>query len=272
MIKRPSRPTTRATRSARFLGAACCIAVAIFYAFPVWLSLGSGWTYPHLGPDRLDGQPWRTMFRQSSVLVDAIAMSAAVAFAVATASTIAGLMTAKRVAVPARGWGRWLALTPFVLSPVIVAICWQDLFIRVGLASSVLGVMLAQSIFAYGFATVFFSELWDRELHRYEALIATLGGGWRARLRHAWWPRMGRLFMIAWFQTGLFSWLDYGLVSVIGGGRVVSVTMVLFASLREANLNQAMQAGLLLMLPAVVISSGMVLLLGRSTAQQRSQR
>jgi ABC-type Fe3+ transport system permease subunit len=53
-------------------------------------------------------------------------------------------------------------------------------------------------------------------------------------------------------QTGLFSWLDYGLVSMIGGGHVSTLTLRLFALIREASIHQAALASLLLTLPSLL--------------------
>ena len=59
------------------------------------------------------------------------------------------------------------------------------------------------------------------------------------------------MIIVCFVQAALFSWLDYGLVSVIGGGRVRTMTVMLFGFLREANVNQAAQSAIVLLLPTV---------------------
>jgi ABC-type spermidine/putrescine transport system permease subunit II len=48
------------------------------------------------------------------------------------------------------------------------------------------------------------------------------------------------------------SWLDYGLTTVVGGGRVQTLTMRLFSQIREGGVSQAAASSLLLTVPALV--------------------
>lgn len=127
-----------------------------------------------------------------------------------------------------------------------------DLQVRLGIASTLLGVVLAQFLFAFAFATVFFSEMWNVRMERAEQLVSTLGGNRLAVWRHAILPQASRLILVCLTQTALFSWTDFGLVSVLGGGNVQSLTVMLFSYIREASVNQAAQAGLVLMAPPVL--------------------
>ncbi|MEZ6090222.1 MAG: hypothetical protein R3C05_19785 [Pirellulaceae bacterium] len=45
------------------------IALTLPYAWLLWLSLGSGWSYPNLGPDRIDFSPWRAFADDGSGLL-----------------------------------------------------------------------------------------------------------------------------------------------------------------------------------------------------------
>jgi len=218
----------------------------------LWLSLGSGWTYPRVLPDRVDAMPWYNFMQARSGILRSGLSSLWISVVVASISTALGLWSGvglKRSR--SRGW-LYIAYLPFVLSPVTVGICLLDLSVRLGLASTYVGVILAQCIFAYGFATIFFSETWDHSMERRVQLVAGLGGSRIDVWRHAVLPKLWPLLVVAWTQTALFSWLDYGLVSVIGGGVVPSLTMKLFAFLREASVNQAAQSAIILLVPSLV--------------------
>jgi ABC-type spermidine/putrescine transport system permease subunit II len=152
----------------------------------------------------------------------------------------------------ARGIWMLIAYLPFACSPVIIGICLLDLFIRLGLASTLLGVFLIQSVFASAFAVILFSELWSPEIARLEHLVQTLGGSSWSTWRHAIWPRLWKLTAVCWLQTLLFSWLDYSLVSTIGGGVVPALTLGVIAYMREASINQAAQAAIVLIIPPML--------------------
>ncbi|MGJ3243595.1 MAG: ABC transporter permease [Opitutales bacterium] len=217
------------------------------------LSLGSGWTFPNLLPDRLDLGPWRHLLEDRRTFAGALATTAGLALPVGLMGTAAGLASARMLRrSPGPGPLRFAVYLPFALSPVIVAVCLYDLFARLGLAGSYPGVLLTQILFAAAFATIFFSEFWDARTDGAEQLVEGLGGGRLAVWRHAVLPRAWGLILLCFLQTALFSWLDYGLVLFIGGGRVETLTLRLFAYIREGSVNFAALAGFLLLLPAIV--------------------
>ncbi len=158
---------------------------------------------------------------------------------------------------------RFLIHLPFVVSPVVVGVCLYDLLVRTGLAGTLSGVILIQTVFAYAFSSVLFGEFWSVRIERQESLVRQLGGRERDVWRHAVFPQARGLIAVSLTQTALYSWLDYGLASIAGGGRVASVTVRLFGSLREANINQAALSGLVLLTPALLGFLGTLALLAR---------
>ena len=107
-------------------------------------------------------------------------------------------------------------------------------------------------LFALSFASVFFSELWSLRAERLEQLVRNLGGSHWDVWRHAVLPQIWGLILICFVQSALYSWLDYGIVSIVGGGSVSSVTTRLFGYIREASVNQAAQSSLILLAPALL--------------------
>lgn len=224
------------------------------YLVLVIMSLGSGWTFPRLLPDRLDGRPWRSLLLRGDGLGPALLTSLALSVVVAGLSTAAGLFIGRAVRRSrAEAW-RYLMYLPFVASPVVVGVALYDLLVRLHGAGSAWGVVFVQTIFATSFAAIYFCESWTSKGDRTEHLVRTLGGSEWAVWRHAVWPAARGLASTCLLQTALYSWVDYGIVSVVGGGQVETLTMRLFAYLREANVNQAAMASLLLITPAVVAS------------------
>jgi len=233
------------------------------------LSMGAGWTFPCLAPDRIDWSPWKELLAGSGAFARALATSLCAALPVGLCATVLGLAASRslrRRANPQLGLA--VAYLPFVLSPVVVGVCLYALLIRLGLAGSMAGVALAQCLFATAFATVFFSEFWDPRATEAEQLVATLGGGELAIWRHAILPRAGGLILVCFFQTFLFSWLDYGLALFIGGGRVPTLTLLLFAYIREGSVNMAALSALLLLIPALLGVASVPFILG--TARKRA--
>lgn len=238
----------------------------------ILLSLGSGWTYPNRLPDRLDLRPWRRFFGGSEEVLPAILTTVALCVPVGLASTLGGLVIsrhARRV-----GSTKWLfiAYLPFIFSPVVLGSCLYDLAVRVGMAGTLHGVMLCQLAVGTAFATVLFYEFWGYRIDRYQGLIESFGGSRFAVWRHGVWPPAKGLIAICLIQTTLFSWLDYGLVSTVGGGNVRTLTVMLFGYLREGGVNQAAMAGTVLMVPAVAGFAVCLLLVSRTLWREDDSR
>lgn len=217
------------------------------------LSVGSGWSYPRLLPDRLDGGPWRQLLSYSGLLQAAL-YGGVLSLVSGLTSTLFGLLISRSVR-SSRGMlrrlSRALLLLPFVVSPVVAGVCLFDLAARTGLAGSVAGVLCGHVLFGTATAAIVLSEGWSDLAERQELLVRSFGGGTVAVWRHAVLPRTRGLLLICLLQTSLISWLDYGIVLQIGGGRVQTLTLRLFSLIRESSVNQAAFAGLLLLLPAI---------------------
>jgi putative spermidine/putrescine transport system permease protein len=241
------------------------------YLFLLTLSTGNGWTYPRLLPDRIDFTPWYHFFNDTHRTLTAFTNSLFLSIVVATLSTTLGLIFGYRLRRKSR-ISSLVIFLPFVVSPMIVGICFLDLAIRINLASSYLGIILGQLFFAFAFATIFFSELWDRDIDRRMALVESLGGSSVTVVRHALLPRIWPLIVVCWTQTAMFSWLDYGIISIIGGGVIRSLTLNLFAFIREGSVNQAAQAGIVLMTPPLLaMLIAIWLLSGRNLRETRHE-
>jgi ABC-type spermidine/putrescine transport system permease subunit II len=241
------------------------------YFFLLTLSLGNGWTYPRLLPDRLDFTPWHHFFNDTHRSLNAFTNSLFLSIVVATLSTTLGLVVGYHLR--RKSWLYTLVIfLPFVVSPMIVGLCLLDIAIRINLASTYLGIILGQFFFAFAFAAIFFSELWNRDIDRRMALVESLGGTSLAVFRHAVLPRIWPLIVVCWTQTAMFSWLDYGIISTIGGGVIRSLTLNLFAFIREGSVNQAAQAAIVLMTPPLLaMLIAIWLLSGRTLGRNRHE-
>lgn len=231
-------------------------AISLPYLLLIVVSAGIGWGFPQLVPTRIDGAPWRWFLTDRDGLLRAMGVSALIAITVAAIGTVGGLLIGRAVRRSRSQLPQLLVYLPFVISPVVAGICLYDLLVRCNLAGTVWGVILTQSVFALSIAGVVLSEPWSPRSDRLELLVRNFGGGRWQVFRHAIWPRMSGLLAVCFVQTALFSWLDYGLASVIGGGHVRTLTVQLFHYLREANVNQAAQAGLVLLTPTVLGVAG----------------
>ncbi len=220
----------------------------------VALSFFQQWTYPHLLPNIFTGEAWQFMFSGKNNIAFSIFTSVIIALAVAALSATMGFFTSLVIAYHTlKKQLLILAYLPFVLSPVIFAVCLKFYFIKMGLIGTLGGVVLAQLIVAYPYATILFISFWNSTMSNYMKLAQTLGSTPAFAFRKIIVPIAVPMLMVAFFQCFLISWFEYGLTLVIGFGKVQTLTIKVFQFLTEANLFYAALSCSLLVIPPIVL-------------------
>lgn len=218
------------------------------------LSVARDWVFPKMLPSSLSLAAWRLAFGPGGNLGTSFMMSTAVALLVATLATGAGLVASRTFAYHRRrGWWVLAAHAPFVLSPVILGTCLLFLFIKLHLVGTFVGVVAGQFIFCYGYAIILLIGFWNPHLAALESLARTLGAGRWQVFRRVLLPLARPMLAVCFFQTFLISWLDFGLVAVIGAGKVPVLTLRVFEYLGSGNVNLAAVVALCLMIPPLAI-------------------
>jgi putative spermidine/putrescine transport system permease protein len=218
------------------------------------LSVGRHWPFPHLLPREWTSEYWQGAFSPGANLNQSLLASLLLSMSLALVATALGFFTSRQVAYHPKK-GRWLLLAyfPYAMAPVILAACLQHYFLLLGWSGKWGGVWLAQLCIVYPFAVIFFSGFWDRRMRAMEELVITLGGTTAQAFRKALLPLSKGALLVCFFQTFLLSWFEYGLTSLIGVGKVQTLTVKVFQYVQEANVFQAALAGCLLFLPPLVL-------------------
>lgn len=232
--------------------------IALAFLFPVvyliLLSLAEGWIFPQILPADFTIERWVSLWSGSNNLFNSLILSLVTALSVATISTFAGFYTSKHLAYhPRRSLWMRLSYFPFVLSPVIYAAVLYFYFIKFGLSGSILGVILAQLLIAYPYGVILFSGFWGKQTLRVEKLVQTLGGNRWQTYSHVLLPMAKGLLLVCFFQTFLISWFEYGLTTIIGVGKVQTLTLKVFQYINEANFYNAAMSSSLLVLPPIIL-------------------
>jgi putative spermidine/putrescine transport system permease protein len=237
------------------LGACTVALVAIVpLVYLALLAIAGDWQPPHLLPQALRFDRWRNVLGGSTGLLDSLLLSLLIAVVVAASSTALGFITSRHLAC-ARGLSWWLVLTymPFAISPVVLASCLLFSFIKVQLSGTLLGVVLAQIMLAYGFASVLLLGLWNPHKRGLEDVARTLGASPRQVWLQVLLPASLPLLRVCFFQTFLISWAQYGMTLLIGAGRVRTLPLRVFEYALEADPAYAAVAALLLIVPPLVL-------------------
>ncbi len=232
------------------VGVVCVLPFLILIA----LSLSQNWIYPNILPKRFTIEAWQYIFEPGNHIVNSILVSFIIAISVALFSTIAGFYTSRVIAYHRyKNKLLFFAYLPFILSPVIFAVCLKYFFIKLNLSGSVAGVILAQLIIAYPYSTILLTTFWNKRIQQFQLLVTTLGGTNAYAFTKVIYPMAIPSLLVCFFQCYLISWFEYGLTLVIGFGRVQTLTLRVFQFLTEANIFYAALSCCLLIIPPTIL-------------------
>lgn len=230
--------------------AVCVIPVAIL----LLLSFSKNWAFPVLLVDQFSSIAWNDLFSGGNDVRHSLLLSVLIATVVAFVATIIGFFVSKTIAYHTyRRQLLFLAYLPFVLSPVILAVCLKFYFIKLSLAGTVAGVIIAQLIIAIPYSIIFFTGFWNQRVKSFEHIVNTLGGTNIVALTSVIIPLSKPLLLVCFFQCFLISWFEYGLTSVIGYGKIQTLTIKVYQFLTEANIYYAALSCCLLIIPPVLL-------------------
>lgn len=232
------------------LGITCLLPLLVL----LMLSTAKAWPYPKVFPVDFTLAHWKEFIFNSNNLYGSLLNSLCIALVVSTAATSLGFFSSKWIADHRRK-NLWLALTyfPFALSPVIFAVCLKFYFLKAGLAGNIYGVIVGQLIITFPYSTIFFVSFWNRSIKNYSLLASTLGTSAYNILKKIILPLAKPFLLTCFFQCFIISWFEYGLTSVIGYGKVQTLTIQVFQFIGEANTYYAALASCLLILPPVIL-------------------
>lgn len=220
----------------------------------LYFSMTTHWQLPYILPQGFNPAQWLSIFSATNGLFDATMLSAIIAFPVAILSTGLGFLTARAInASRHKEKLMFWALLPFAMSPVILSLCLLYLFLALNLVGNVGGVFLAQMISSFAYAVIFFTAFWSGKARALEELVYTLGGTTWQAFKGVLIPASKGPLVFCFFQTFLLSWFQYGLPLVIGAGKVQTLPVKVFAYLGEASPHIASMAGVLLIVPPMLL-------------------
>ena len=210
------------------------------------------WFFPDVIPHSFTLQPLRSTVTDPNVASSFVTglrlslavTSVAIVLAWPAARTLAGVGRGLRVAVVG------VLFLPSLLPAVGLAMGVDVMLIRLGLAGTFVGVLLAHLVPALPYVVAVLTAAFARRDQRIEAQAATLGAGPLQRLRLVTVPSMRGALMVGAALGFVVSWSQYTMTLLAGSGRVVTLTMVLFAALSGGSPSTVAVLSLLVALPA----------------------
>lgn len=264
-----TRPASRSGSdiAAKTLVAAMLVAIILPLLTLVLWSVAGVWRFPDLLPERIVGRAWRSLARPGSRVLQAAAGSLSVAGAVSLINLV--------LAVPAAwGFARYrrrhlllgpaevLVFAPMLIPPLAIALGLHVALLRVGLSDRWSGVVIAHLLPTLPYMTVVLTSVFRSLPDNLDAQARSLGASpLQAFLRVVLPAARGGLITGALFVF-LVSWSQYLLTILIGGGRVLTLPVVLYAFASSGDFAMTAASGIVFLLPVLFVLAVSSRLLG----------
>src|SRR5262245_12969873 len=234
------------------------LAITPLALLAVW-SLGRAWFWPALLPREWSLRAWAYVFSPAAEVFNALWLSAGIALMVTLLALVAALPAARALALRDFRGKRLLLfalLTPVLAPPLAATMGMHALFLRYGLSDTILGVALAHLVPAVPYATLMLAGSFSRLDPDLEAQARTLGASRLRVWRYVTVPAILPGLAVAAAFAFLISWSQYLTTLFIGGGRVITLPLIVVAFQRGGDEAVTAALSLLFLAPALMVLGG----------------
>jgi putative spermidine/putrescine transport system permease protein len=230
-----------------------CSILILFVPLAMW-SFGSRWFYPDLWPQQWGLRAWQYVFGTAgSQIPPALGQSMLVAAVVAAISVAVGTPAGRALGLyDFRGKDliSVILLLPIIVPPLCVAMGLHLWFLKLGLAETFPGVVLVHVTFCLPYAVFVMWGVFSNYNKEFEDQARSLGASGLKVILRVMIPLISSGIIVAALFSFLLSWSQYLSTLIIGGGRITTLPILLFALMGSGDRPVAAAVSLLFVIPA----------------------
>jgi putative spermidine/putrescine transport system permease protein len=226
-----------------------------FVPLVLW-SLSSQWFSPDLFPRAWGLRAWTYAFGTAGPqVIAALGHSVAVAAATALVSLAVGLPAGRALGLyDFRGKNliSVLLILPVVVPPLCVSMGFHLWFIRLGLAETFAGVVMVHLTFCLPYTVFVMWGVFSNYNPEFEQQARSLGASPAATIWRVMVPMTRPGVVVAGLFSFLLSWTQYLSTLIIGGGKLVTLPILLFSLIGSGDRPVAAAVSIVFVLPALL--------------------
>lgn len=258
MDDRPTRGVR--TRDGRWIGRAILAGVVILVLLPLVplavYSFAGRWLYPDVLPAEWSLRAWSYVWRPRSMVVEATVTSLVIALSVTGLCLVLGVPAGRGLAAlgaAARSGFEFLFFAPVIIPALSVALGLHVEFLRLGIADSVFGVIVSHLLPTLPYMVLVMASTFSHAQLELEHQARTLGVGPVRAFVAVGLPGAVPGMLTGSLFVFLISWSQYALTVLIGGGRVLTLPLLLFSFASSGDLALTAALSVVFLAPAVLI-------------------
>jgi putative spermidine/putrescine transport system permease protein len=221
----------------------------------VW-SFAFRWFFPSLLPSEWSTGPWKYVLSDSSRVGEGFMNSMKIAVVVSLLSIGVGLPASRALALhnfKGKNVIEWSLMIPIVVPGIVSTMGIHQVFIRLHLVDTFIGVCLIHLIPCIPYMVLVMSSVFANYGTELEGTARTLGADPVRVFWHITLPGILPGLTVATMFTFLISWGQYVTTILIGGGNIVTLPMVLFPFISGVNYANAAAISLVFVAPAILV-------------------
>lgn len=239
-----------------------------FLVLLLW-SLAQQWFFPGIWPQRWGLRAWSYVFSTAGTqVVAALWQSLGVAATTALLAVAIGLPAGRGLGLydfPGKDLLSVVLTLPIIVPPLCVAMGLHLWFIHLGLAESFIGVVAIHLTFCLPYAVFVLWGVFANYNLDFEDQARSLGASTPAVMLRVMLPLVMPGVVVAGLFAFLLSWSQYLSTLIIGGGRLITLPVLLFALVGSGDRPVAAAVSLVFVLPAFAALIFSARYLGRRT-------
>jgi putative spermidine/putrescine transport system permease protein len=206
---------------------------------PLFLwSFGFNWFFPNVLPTRWAMRAWTYAFSPTASILPALSDTLIIAIGTVLISLIIGIPAGRALGLHVFRGKRlveFLVLAPTIVPPLAVVLGIHVVFLKLGLADTLHGVILVHLIPVLPYVTLVLTGVFANYDPEFEDQARSLGAGtltiiWRVMI-----PSIFPGIIVAGLFSFIISWSQYVITLLIGGGRVQTLPLLLYAFARSGD-------------------------------------
>jgi putative spermidine/putrescine transport system permease protein len=236
--------------------AALIASVLLPFAVLILWSISTRWFYPQLWPEQWGLRAWQYVFGTAGTqIIAGLAQSMLVALATAAISVVIGIPAGRVLGLydfKAKDTISVMLMLPVIVPPLCVAMGLHLWFIKLGLAETFIGVVLVHLTFCLPYSVFVMWGVFSNYNPDYENQARSLGANSCKIITKVMLPLTLPGIVVAGLFSFLLSWSQYLSTLIIGGGRITTLPILLFALMGSGDRPVAAAVSMVFVAPAFV--------------------
>lgn len=236
------------------------VALVVWLVLPlvplaIW-SFARGWRFPDLLPRQWTLDAWHLVFAARTGVIESLGVTLWIALVATVLSLLVGIPAGRALGLHRfRGKAivELMILAPVIVPGLAVALGLHAIFIHLGLTNTTAGVVLVHLVPTVPYTTLVMAAVFAAYDPAFEQQARTLGATPLQAFIHVALPAVMPGIMVGALFAFLVSWSQYALTLVIGGGRVITLPLLLFSFAGSGRNDIAGAIGIVYILPGVLI-------------------